>query len=526
MSLRLPSLGILPMAALGLLLAPPALAQDQTDDIEFRQPDLDPEDGRVQLDAFLETQWHEYNNIDFRYLDESSDQAILDSDDRRGFAFSGIGLNVGYNIDDRTRLVAGLSHRGLWGNDQIGNIDRFGGWLYFNALYAEFRILQDAEHQPRFRIGRQFFEIGGIPGPEFALLDILDMVRIDQPLPGVGTLVLVPIDVPSMSSARDRAYIVDFIGQSDIQTFNFRGDTMTRRHGAVLVADELVEHLDVRAYGFYTDVGALGTGSDISYGGLMGNFSDNDWVANFGARASYQAGPLTPWVTLDGSVGIDRKELVANDVNTNGLAWQAGVDLKLGEDSGLRAQAWYHDVLGPIYQSDGMLYSHGYVGMKGQLVGGTLTSRYMGWRPSSYIGIFGVTHRAHDVNRRTATRVISGRLGYEFGPQWRVNASYWFLQDTGFTRLDMDKLQEIDPPYGYSREEFAAQRRLGEVLGQEVNLDIDFQANDHVGFRLNGAFLLPGPFYEEVVGRVAGTALGSEDPAPAWALNGGMRVRF
>ena len=49
------------------------------------------------------------------------------------------------------------------------------------------------------------------------------------------------------------------------------------------------------------DLGALGSGSDISYDGLLGNFSDNDWVANVGVRGEATFGPVTPFLAIDGS---------------------------------------------------------------------------------------------------------------------------------------------------------------------------------------------------------------------------------
>ena len=68
--------------------------------------------------------------------------------------------------------------------------------------------------------------------------------------------------------------------------YNFDGDRMVRRHGAMFVLDAV--EADVRAYGFYTDIGARGTGADITHEARL--IADNDWVANYGVRASYTAG--------------------------------------------------------------------------------------------------------------------------------------------------------------------------------------------------------------------------------------------
>ncbi|MBW1877985.1 MAG: hypothetical protein JRJ84_06465, partial [Deltaproteobacteria bacterium] len=463
------------------------------------------------------------NNLDLRELDETSDQAILDSDDRASFAFTGLSVQVGYNIDDWTRLVFGASHRGLWGADQMGGVSGFGGWLYFNAAHLE--VSTHNANPTKFTFGRQFFEIGGIPGREFVLLDVVDGVRIDQPIGDLGTVVFLPIEVPSMSSANDHADFVSFIGQAPQPLFGFRGDTLTRRHGLVLVLDGLLENLDARAYSFYTDIGAVGTGSDITYNGTLGNFSDNDWVLNAGLRASYDAGVVVPWASFDLSSGIDRKELVAGDVDTNGMSWYAGVDLP-GEESGPRGQVSYFEAFGPAYGENGMQYSHGYVGMKASQVGGTLANRFMGWHPTSYVGLYGINTSPHEINRKSGTRTINANFGWALEGIGSVKAGYWFLQDTGITYLNFNDLDTIDPPYGYSREEFAAERRAGKVLGHEIDLDVVGEVSDLLSCRVNGAVFLPGEFYEIEVGRIAGDALGSDDPQMAWAANGSCWVRF
>ncbi len=505
--------------AVALLFPTAALAQV---DIEYRDTTLEIDEKLVYRIGF-EVEWHEYDNLDFRPIDESSDQAILDSDDRGSFAFTGLSAAFGYSLDDHVRFVLGVSHRGLWGNDQLGLVSKYAGWMYFTSAYVEADTAGD--NPIRFRVGRQFFSIGGLPAPEFVFLDIVDAVRVDIPIAQVGYITALPIEVPSASSAHDRANFVGFIGSDNASTFGFRGDTMTRRHGAVLVLDRLVENLDARAYGFYTDVGARGTGSDITYNGLLGNFSDNDWVANFGVRASYKLGPVTPWASFDVSHGIDRKELVAPDVDTNGLSWYVGANLATGdEDAGLRATASYFDSYGAAYRGDGMQYSHGYVGMKAAQVGGLLADRFMGMHPTAYVAMFGVDDNAHRTDRKGGTRALHGSIGYKFPKLFEARASYWFLQDTGLTTLNQNDLDTIDPPFGYSKEQFAAQERLGKVLGHEANLDVFLRLTPNLSLRASGGVFLPGSFYAIEVGRIAGNSLGGQ--APAWAVNSGLRVRF
>lgn len=497
-------------------------------DLETRTFELsDTNPNKLEVGVFFESEWHEYNNIDFRNLDESSDQAILDSDDRDAFAFTGAGIHLGYRVDSTLRFVFSGSHRGLWGNDQLGNINAFGGWLYLNALYVEYS--PDLKgYQPTIRVGRQYFSLGGDGSSrDFILSDILDMVRVDLPLGKLGQLVLVPINVLSTSGDNDGADFVSYIGQSSVQTFNFRGDRMTRRHGGMLVFDNLPVPLDLRAYGFYTDIGALGSGSDISYNGLLGNFADNDWVANFGLRAAYTFGPVTAWANLDGSTGIDRKELVAKDVTTDGLAYGAGIRVDTGEgEHRVIAEVSYFDAYGPAYGEDGLLYSHGYVGMKGHHTGGLITNRYLGWHPSAYVGLFGVSDNPHETSRKSGTRVISSRLEYAPPGPVGIKAGWWYMQDTGLTFLDFGKLDTMTPPYGYSREEFAAEGRMGAEIGHEVNLTITADAGQYVQFNLNGAMFITSDFYRTEIARVAGTALGHADAPNPWAASAGMKVKF
>lgn len=512
--------------ALSALLAPTAHAADgaTSQDLEYRDVQGDEDAGkRVVVKAQLESQWHELNNTDLRTLDESSDQAILDSDDRSSFAFSGISADITVHVDDDTRVVSGVSHRGLWGNDQLGSTNVFGGWVYFTALYFEHEL----SNGMKLRVGRQFFEPGANGGArEYILSDIVDMVRLDVPLGDKLSLTLIPINV--IGSAQDPSDItlVQYIGQSNLETFGFRGDKMSRRYGLMLAADGLSDKIDARAYAFYTDIGALGSGSDISYNGRLGNFTDNDWLANFGLRGQVKLGSVTPFLSVDLSNGIDRQALVAPSVNTNGYAGTVGVALDTrDEDSGegLSGELSGFMALGPSFTADGMQYSHGYVGMKARHTGGTLINRYLGWHPTSYVGMFGIDDRQNDYARKSGTMVGHADLAYDLGGG-SIGLGWWYLRDTGVTALNQDNLDNIDPPFGYSREEFAAEARLGRALGQELDLDAAWQMTDAIDLTANVGAFLPGDFYAIPIGRIAGSALGGD--AMAWTVNAGTRVRF
>lgn len=518
----------------GLALAVPgvALAQSTTSDLEYRESELERQKKDLEVRGGFEAEWHEYDNLDLRALDESSDQAILDSDDRNAFAFTGVRLELGYKVDNKVRMVVGASHRGLWGNDQVGNINQFGGMLYFTSLYVDYAPGGLKKGPLNIRVGREYFQLGGLGGArDYVLADVLDQIRVTVKTGSAGRFELIPVTVVGSSSENDNANFVSFIGQSTAQTFGFRGDHMTRRHGGMYVLDG-VDGLDVRAYAFYTDVGALGTGSDISYEGLQGNFSDNDWVANYGLRGSYTiADMVTPFASFDMSRGIDRKELVAQDVDTNGIALMAGVVVDTREDgpksdgSGFTAEASWFRADGASHDKDTALQaSHGYVGMKARQSGGSITDRFMGWHPSAYVGMFGISDNPNDISRKSGTQVLHGGVGYQLPVGVGFGARYWMFTDTGSTDFNLANLSNIDPPYGYSREAFAAQERMGKQLGQEINLDVWGQLTEHLEAYANGAVFLPGEFYATNISRIAGDALGGQQRA--WTFHAGTSLRF
>ena len=521
---------LFPAATLALLALPSfAFAQSNTEDLEYRESELNKQKNKLEVRGGFEAQWHEYDNIDLRELDETTDQAILDSDDRNSFAFTGVQIELGYKVDNKTRLVVGASHRGLWGNDQIGNVNAFGGFIYFTSLYVDYAPMGLKKSPVNIRMGREYFQLGGLGGAkDYILADVLDQVRVTVKTGDAGRFEIIPITVVGQSSENDNANFVSFIGQNTTQSFGFRGDHMTRRFGGMYVLDG-VEGLDARAYGFYTDIGALGSGSDISYNGSLGNFSDNDWSANAGVRVAYTiAETVTPFASFDISRGIDRKEEVAQDITNDGKAIYGGVTVNTQDKkgTGLRAEASFFTADGASFDGDTALQSgHGYVGMKARQVGGTITDRFMGWHPTAYVGMFGITDNPQDVSRKSGTRVIHASAGYTLPFGLGIYASWWQMSDTGSTDFNLDTLTSINPPFGYSREEFAAQERNGKMLGQEIDLDISQRLSDSMTFTVNGALFTPGEFYEIPIARVAGDALGGQ-PQNAWAVNAGTRMRF
>ena len=501
----------------------PAFAQNT--DIEYRDSELGDQEEKLQVRGSIESEWHEFDNLDLRVLDESSDQTILDTDDRGGFAFTGGFFELGYQADKRTRMVVGAAHRGLWGNDQIGAVNQFGGWLYFTAMYMEHKN-RIGDLQPTAKIGRQFYQLGGLGGgTDYVLADVLDMVLVEVPLSETVKLELMPVSISGNSSAFDNANFVSFLGQSDTTLNSFRGDNRTIRTGG-LFSMRPTKGVNLRAYGYYTDIGALGTGSDITYNGTLGNFADNDWVANYGVRGVYRSGSLRLFGGIDLSSGIDRKELVARDVDADGYAITAGMRfLPEDGDSGAFGRLEFFQATGAVYDADGLQTSHGYVSMKARQVGGTITDRFMGWHPSAYVGMFGISDSPHDITRISGTRALHGRAGYQSGKA-RASVAWWGMWDTASSFLNLSELDNITPPTGYSREEFAAQERAGKLLGHEVNLDVKYNLSRATRLYANGALFLPGGYYDVEVARVAGDQLGFDGTAQVWAAHIGTEVSF
>lgn len=517
------------LIAVALALPASALAQTRTD-LEYRDTEVDQEDENLSIRGSFESQYFEYNNIDFRLLDETSDQAILDSDDRGAFAFSGAQLELGYQVDPQIRFVVTGSHRGLWGDDQIGETNQFGGFIYFPALYADLNTAPDGQGV-RFRVGRQFFSLGGLGDGvrDYVLADVLDMVRIDVPLGGIGSWTLIPLNVFSTAADYNEVDFVSLIGQQAPETFYFRGENLTRRFGTVLTLDQLSAPVGGQAHLFYTDFHGRGTGSDISYQGVLGNFVDNDYVLNYGLRVHATLGPATPFAELNGSAGIDRKELVAQDVDANGFAWGAGLRIDTtteDSDAGLTAQLRYFEAFGPAYGENGLQYSHGYVGMKAQQFGGTLFNRFFGLHPTAYASRNGISDTPQEMSRKSGARTIEAFAQYQLPAGFHALAGVWLVQDSGLSLVDFSDLDNLQPPFGYSRSEFAATRRLGQTLGTELDLDVGWAFGDHLDVFANGAIILPGSFYAIEIDRVAGSALGSADPMSPWAIHTGMRLTF
>jgi hypothetical protein len=490
-----------------------------------------------------------YNNLDFRFREEFSDQRILDSDDRTTFAYLRVGAVLEHTISDELDVNFDLSHRALWGGDDIGTINAYGGIVYVRALHTDWApnggVANDDQepgsHVLLVRVGRQRFSLGGNPGQDYVWDrssdyvwdEIGDGIRVDVPLGDVGYVQLVPLSIVSQAGDTANTNWADMKARSETE-YNFRGDNLTTRGGVVLVLDGLVEGLDLRPYFVYTDMSAKGSGADISYDGMLGNFADNDYTGNYGVRGIYASGHIAASAEFAGSFGVDRKELIVTDANTSGFAGGAAVVMNTSDpDAGkggliVNLDGWYAQ--GAVYVDNGLLYSHGYVGLKGDQMGGIVSDTLMGWHPSAYSDDIGIEDDQHNRDRKSGSLVAHGGFAYALANGTEFGADAWYMGDTGLSQVDFADVDTLMPPYGYARSEFAAQERLGKPLGIELDVHTNVVVNEHLSFGAGGGILSPGAFYDIPVARVAGdgddTMLGPNTlgTAPAWAVGVGTEL--
>jgi len=503
----------------------------------FEQPkELEDDDALYWL-VEASTAVHSMDNRDFRALDESSDQSILDSDDRRIFGYTDLLGVVAYRPVDPTVFNLRLKYDTLWPTDDTGRTRGPGGDLRVFDLNVDVALLDTDHVGLSMKFGRQAFRIGGVPR-DYMLAGALDAITGRVDLRGAGRL---------------RILGVDFFGGHDLPvlgyqgyrsgretTFGLRGDTVTLRTGGVYELDREAQPdwpIEARAYYFYASIGGgpiEHSGADITRGGLNGNYSDADYQHMMGVRAAYvrdfeSGGQVRVYGEFARSSGIDRKPEEGRDVDTSGNAFGGGIDLEwaASEAVTLIAGAEFYRFDGSTYASDGLEFERGFVGFKGARIGGQTVGRLSGWRPASHVDPAGVQHTPHDLQRASGTQFGFGRLGVDvYGT--RLTADYWLLSDTGSTFLDLDGIDDMpEPPFGYTREEFEAQERLGRELGQAIDLRLSQPVGEIVQLEVGYSVFMPGAWYRIEVDRLAGevdTALGGQESF--WLLDFGASVSF
>lgn len=496
-----------------------------------------PKVGDVALSVVSATEIHAFENRDYQQLDESRDQRIIDTDDRRTFGHTDLATTVAYRPDNDLRFDAQAKYDLLWRDDGLGRTKGNPGLFNIWRLSFTYDFVKSKNFSLSTTLGRQPFNIGGVPRDY--MMD--------------GTLDALTFDVNFGSFGRVRVLAVDFFGANDQPVsgyqfyrdgsetvFGLRGETNTLRTGGVY---EYVREFkggdvfDLRGYYFYASIGGGPidqTGADITYGGTLGNFRDNDYNHLMGLRAQYTLAfnnhsRLKFYGEFAHSAGIDRKAPVERDVEVGGNAFGGGAELALrvGASSTFYVEADAYHFDGAEYASDGLEFQRGFVGFRGHRLGGLTVGRQSAWRPSAHLDTFGVNHTPQDISRSAGTRFLHGALGTRVS-DYSVRLDYYVYQDTGSTFLDTNNLDKIpDPPFGHSRLEFASQARLGKMLGQEFNAEVSRKFGTHFRLYTNYGAFLPGDFYKIKVDRIAGrqlTALGGD--ATFWAFRFGGMVEF
>lgn len=509
---------------------------------EDEEVDEEEELERLQWDFRVTSEVHSSDNAGFRELDETrGNQEQMETDDRHTFAYTSVSLGARYDVLEDTVLKFGASHSGLWGSNQLGGVNEFGGFFYVYDLHMDWTPVQMGGFWLNFKLGRQLFDVGGTHRDYF-FRDNIDGLTTTLDFGDLaGRLRVMAFDIYASQGRPDTVSFLRWHSGENLIN-NYRGDTNTMRTGAVYENTEALESLDVtgdlefRAFGFFARHGAAGTGSDRTHGGTHGNFIDEDYNWMAGTRVGYFLPVGTGRVGVVGeyaySGGIDRKEVNIGvpDVLVDGQAF--GGALLSEFDFGAVAidgMAQFFRADGPIYrQADGLKHSHGFVSFRGNYAGGLNVGRYAGWRPSAYVGRNGFHAEEHSLRRESGTQFVHTGLGMNVDP-FRLDLGAWQYWDTGLSNLDQDRVAVVGDslPSGYSRDELDAQARLGKPLGLELNAALSFQANEALSIYGMGGIFLPGEFYEIEVSRNVGSARGSADNLQNfWAISTGATLVF
>ncbi|MCB9506635.1 MAG: hypothetical protein H6697_03085 [Myxococcales bacterium] len=491
-------------------------------------------DARVAVDVRVVGEVVSTDNADLLPTDESSQDAIDETDDRATFGSSALMITSQVDPIRNARLRAEGALFGAFGD---GGSDPT---LVLGEASAALTLVRAGSFAWSVTGGRQPFEIGGV-AHDYVLAGTVDgftsTLDFGHGLEVRGLL----FDLFSPSEALDPSYRYSRPGRD--RPSGQRGETNTYRRGVVLQAVDPfgLDGLDVRAFAFFASIGGSyidGTGSDISRGGLIGNFRDRDHVSVLGARAAYaialgDLGSLRPSFEFARSSGVDRKEVNAVDVDLGGNALGAALALQLDPASemsiGLAGEWNRFD--GAKYSVSGLEYQRGFVSLFGDRAGGLVSGRMAGWRPSAYVDADGVLHAPDDVARAAGTDML--HVGLSLGlADTTLRVGFWNYVDTRESAFDQSTLDFVDPPYGYSREEFAAQVRAGRRLGMELDVEVSQAVAEGFGrLYLRGGAFAPGDYYDAEISRVATPRagegfgrLGGAESATFWALLAGAEI--
>lgn len=503
-------------------------------------------DGKVRARLNVLSKIVARDNLDFRALNEESRQDIIQTDDRLTYGANQARMGLIYSPEERLQFDIGLGHNGLWGGDSLRNLNT-DNTLFVDTLYFTWDAVDTDAFTLTARMGRQYFEIGGAgrfggARRDYLLWDVVDGLTFDLDFKKAGKVRVLGLDVVGLQFRPDE---VDFTTRQMTESsfLNQRGDTATFRYGGVYENTSLIDGLELRAFGFYADIGAgmLGesTGTDRCYGGELCNVPDNDYNWMAGTRVGYffenelKTVRVGAYGEFARSGGVDRKDNRVGlfDVSTAGNAFGGG--LLGGFSFGsllLDVGAQYFRADGASYAGEnGMMFNHGFVSFKGAHIGGVAMDDNAGWHPSAYIGgSRGVENDVQDQVRKAGTQSIFAGFGVGLVDTLKLDIGFWNLRDTGVSNIAPDRYDEVarDLPFGYAPADIYAQERVGKTLGNEVDFGLTFLASDVLSIFAQGGVFMPSDFYAIEISQQAGTALGSPTPQNFWVVTGGVALQI
>lgn len=472
-----------------------------------------------------------FDNADLAALDESNNDAIQDTDDRTTFGRTFVAITGEASPIEQVTLDLTLDAYASWGSAAADSTVGLG------AASAQIDVIDTDDFRLGVRAGRQRFGIGGA-SRDYFLNGMVDGFTMEAEVVDILTLRVLAFDLFYPQERPELGGDVLFQRPQGEVPRGQRGETNTYRTGFVLqTVDQLVEGLDIRAFFFHATVGGStrenGTGSDISEGGLIGNFRDRDYQRLFGGRVGYSAGVLEDdALTIGGfaefgrSSGIDRRESTGIDIDTSGNAYGLGLSVEYDAgDARIGFFGDWHRMDGAQYSVNGLEFQRGFVSMFGDRIGGLASASIAQMRPSASLSRYGVLHNPDDVDRNAGTdfthlELVGGYQGFE------LSVGFWMFADTRSSSFNQATLADIEPPPEHSREEFAAQRRAGLSLGQELDIRATQSVADFASLFLRGGIFMPGDYYAVPVARsvtpryIEGNArLGGQETF--WAISAG-----
>lgn len=479
-----------------------------------------------------------FNNTDLRRLDESTSAAVQNTDDKQTLAFSRLYFNFYWPLTDDLSFRFDLFKNGFWGNDQLAgqstnNISssttRGADPLNFGELNLKYRIFSNDSHQLSTKLGRQFFEIGG-ETYDYFFKDYVDALTFRYSRTGVGAFRVLAIDAWQLGAdPTTHANYVRFFSHDNDRLSFYDGDVNVLRSGFVYDSLNLLQWKDSgnaetaltnKLYAFGARYGATNRGgADRAPPGTPGNFADNDYTMLFGTRFLYQmpvkGAQLKSFADAALSTGLDRRLPTAagenQDADTNGYAFAAGGTLDISQiadlfDLDFSTDGFYAS--GAKYNANGDQTSLGFTSLKGSRAGGLILSRFYGLRPSNFTDYTGFSNSPHDYERRAPTAFAHAGVGTTFWKKLRIAFDWWLAFDTSKSEL-YENARANGSSSTITNTVFKAQDRLGKILGQEIDLSIDFAVNQFWTLYSRAGIFLPGAFYQ-TPGIAAGVPYGSD----------------